>query len=128
MEAKSVITRPSAGDKLHGPGVYELTGLAWSGRGAIERVEITTDGGRTWQAAELQTPVLPKAHTRFRWSWKWDGRDAIIASRATDDTGYTQPNVADLIAVRGLQSGYHNNGIQFWNIASDGTVTNGNRA
>jgi sulfane dehydrogenase subunit SoxC len=128
MEAKSVITRPSAGDKLRGPGVYELTGLAWSGRGTIERVEITTDGGETWQAAELQIPVLPKAHTRFRLSWRWNGRDATIASRATDDTGYTQPQVADLVAVRGLQSGYHNNGIQFWNIASDGTVTNGNRA
>jgi sulfane dehydrogenase subunit SoxC len=128
MEAKSVITRPSAGDKLHGPGFYEVSGLAWSGRGTIDRVEITTDGGRTWQAAELQTPVLPKAHTRFRMSWKWDGSDALIASRATDDTGYTQPSVADLVAIRGLQSGYHNNGIQYWSIASDGTVTNGNRA
>lgn len=128
MEAKSIVTRPSGGDTLPGPGIYEVTGLAWSGRGAIARVEITTDGGRTWTPAELQTPVLPKAHTRFRWSWTWDGRDALLASRATDETGYAQPPIPDLIEVRGTNSQYHNNGIQVWKVASDGTITNGNRA
>ena len=127
MEAKSLITRPSAGDRLRGAGVYELTGLAWSGRGAIARVEITIDGGQSWTAAELQTPVLPKAHTRFRWSWKWDGRDALLASRATDETGYTQPTVQRLVEIRGVNSSYHNNGIQMWKVDSNGTVTNANR-
>ena len=127
MEAKSLITRPSAGDRLRGAGVYELTGLAWSGRGAIARVEITIDGGQSWTAAELQTPVLPKAHTRFRWSWKWDGRDALLASRAMDETGYTQPTVQRLVEIRGVNSNYHNNGIQMWKVESNGTVTNGNR-
>ncbi|PYR09778.1 MAG: sulfite dehydrogenase, partial [Acidobacteria bacterium] len=127
MEAKSLITRPSAGDRLRGAGVYELTGLAWSGRGAIARVEITIDGGQSWTAAELQTPVLPKAHTRFRWSWKWDGRDALLASRATDETGYTQPTVQRLVEIRGVNSNYHNNGIQMWKVDSNGTVTNANR-
>src|SRR6185295_15702692 len=101
------------------PGVYELTGIAWSGRGTIARVEITIDGGATWTPAELQAPVLPRAHTRFRWSWIWDGRDATIASRCTDDTGYTQPPLAELIKVRGTSSNYHNNGIQAWTVAPD---------
>jgi sulfane dehydrogenase subunit SoxC len=128
MEPKSLITRPSGGDTLPGTGVYELTGLAWSGRGSIARVEITVDGGATWSAAELETPVLPRAHTRFRWSWTWDGRDALIASRCSDSTGYTQPPLADLISLRGVNSQYHNNGIQAWKVAADGKITNGNRA
>ncbi len=127
MEAKSLITRPSSGDTLPGPGFYEVTGLAWSGRGAIQRVEVTADGGQTWTPAQLQTPILPKAHTRFRWAWQWDGKDAMLASRATDDTGYTQPLIASLVEVRGLNSNYHNNGVQMWKVAANGTVTNGNR-
>jgi sulfane dehydrogenase subunit SoxC len=128
LEAKSIITRPSAGDTLPGPGLYELTGIAWSGRGTIARVEITTDGGGTWSDAELQTPILRRAHTRFRWSWRWDGREALLASRCTDDSGYTQPPLMDLIKIRGTNSQYHNNGIQTWKVAADGTITNGNRA
>ncbi len=126
MDAKSVITRPSGGDTLAGAGIYEVTGLAWSGRGAISRVEISADAGRTWADATLQEPVLPRAHARFMWSWRWDGRDAVLQSRCTDDTGYVQPPRADLVAVRGLNSNYHNNAIQRWNVAADGSVTNGN--
>jgi len=128
MEPKSLITRPSGGDTLAGRGFYELTGIAWSGRGAIASVEITTDGGATWTAADLQSPVLPRAHTRFRFGWQWDGRDAVLASRCTDDTGYTQPPLADLIAARGTNSYYHNNAIQLWKVAADGKISNGNRA
>jgi sulfane dehydrogenase subunit SoxC len=128
MEPKSLITRPSGGDTLPGPGIYEVTGIAWSGRGTIARVEITVDGGATWTPAELQMPVLPIAHTRFRWSWKWDGREARIASRCADDTGYTQPPLAELIKIRGANSNYHNNAIQVWKVAADGKLTNGNRA
>jgi sulfane dehydrogenase subunit SoxC len=126
MDAKSVITRPSGGQTLGGPGVYEVTGLAWSGRGAIARVDVTADGGRTWARADLQEPVLPRAHTRFRWTWRWDGRDAQLASRCTDDTGYEQPPLPLLISLRGMNSGYHNNGIQVWTIAGSGRITNGN--
>jgi sulfane dehydrogenase subunit SoxC len=126
MEAKSLITRPSGGDSLPGAGAYELTGIAWSGRGAIARVDVTTDGGATWTPAELQTPVLPRAHTRFRWTWRWDGREALIASRCTDETGYAQPALPQLVEVRGVHSNYHNNAIQVWKIAADGKVTNGN--
>jgi sulfane dehydrogenase subunit SoxC len=128
MDAKSLVTRPSGGDTLQGPGVYELTGIAWSGRGTVARVDVTTDGGKTWVPTELQNPVLPLAHTRFRWSWRWDGQEAVLASRCVDDTGYVQPTVAELVAVRGTNSQYHNNGIQMWKVDSDGKITNGNAA
>lgn len=128
MEPKSLITRPSGGDTLAGAGTYQVTGLAWSGRGTIVKVEVSVDGGATWAQAELQTPVLPRAHTRFHLPWKWDGRETTIASRCTDDTGYTQPSIAELVAVRGANSNYHNNGIQAWKVAGDGKITNGNRA
>ena len=127
LEAKSLITRPSGGDTLTAGAPCEVTGLAWSGRGTIVSVEITTDGGATWKNAELQTPVLPIAHTRFRHAWKWDGHETLMASRCTDDTGYTQPPLPALIAVRGMNSTYHNNGIQVWKVASDGKITNGSR-
>src|SRR5215470_3745666 len=124
MEAKSVITFPSGGQALPGRGLYELTGLAWSGNGKIERVEITIDGGRTWVAAQLQEPRLPIALTRFRMPWRFEGREAVIASRAVDETGYVQPSRDDLIAARGTNSIYHFNGMKFWKVHTDGTVTN----
>lgn len=124
MEAKSVITFPSGGQTLPGPGLYELTGLAWSGSGRIERVEITVDGGKTWVNAVLQEPRLPIAFTRFRLPWRFDGRETVMASRATDESGYVQPSREALIAVRGTNSIYHFNGTKFWKVRSDGTVTN----
>ena len=124
MEAKSVITFPSGGQTLSRRGPYELTGLAWSGRGRIERVEVTIDNGRTWRQAELQEPRLPMALTRFRLAWRFDGQDSRIASRAIDDTGYVQPTRAALVTARGTNSIYHYNGIKFWQVRPDGTVTN----
>ena len=123
QEAKSLVTFPSGGQTLPGPGQYELTGLAWTGRGRIERVEVTLDGGRTWQPAQLQEPRLRMAFTRFRLPWRWDGRPAVIASRSTDESGYVQPTREELIAVRGTNSGYHFNGIKLWKVAADGSVT-----
>src|SRR6266567_4406438 len=124
MEAKSVITFPSGGQTLPGNGLYGLTGLAWSGSGRIDRVEITTDGGKSWVDAELQEPRLPIAWTRFRLPFRFDGREAVIASRATDESGYVQPTREALIAVRGVNSGYHYNGIKLWKVKADGSVTN----
>jgi len=124
MEAKSVITFPSGGQQLAGHGLYELTGLAWSGRGRVERVEVTTDGGRNWVRAILQEPPLPIALTRFRLPWRFEGRESVIASRAIDETGYVQPTREALIAVRGTNSIYHYNGIKFWKVRADGTVAN----
>jgi sulfane dehydrogenase subunit SoxC len=88
MDAKSVITRPSGGQKLPGPGFHEITGLAWSGRGKITKVEISVDGGTTWKPAQIQDPVHSKAFTRFRLPWTWDGKETKIVSRCWDDTGY----------------------------------------
>jgi sulfane dehydrogenase subunit SoxC len=124
MEAKSVITFPSGGQTIPGNGSYEVTGLAWSGRGRIERVEVTADGGRSWAKADLQEPRLPIALTRFRLAWRFEGREAVIASRAIDETGYVQPTREELVAVRGTNSAYHFNGIKFWRVRADGTVTN----
>jgi sulfane dehydrogenase subunit SoxC len=124
MEAKSVITFPSGGQTLPARGAYELTGVAWSGHGRIERVDITLDGGKTWRQATLQEPRLPLALTRFRMEWRFDGQEAVIASRAVDETGYVQPTRAALVAVRGTSSTYHYNGIKLWRVRADGTVTN----
>jgi sulfane dehydrogenase subunit SoxC len=124
MEAKSVITRPSGGQRLAGPGLYEISGLAWSGRGRVRRVEVSADGGASWRDARLQAPVLPKCLTRFRALWTWTGAPALLQSRATDETGYVQPPRAALVAVRGLNSGYHDNAIQSWSVRPDGSVLN----
>ncbi len=126
MDAKSVITQPSGGMTLNGPGFYEITGLAWSGRGTIARVDVSVDGGRTWAKASLDEPVLPISHTRFRSPWTWNGGEALLASRAADDTGYEQPTREALTSVRGFNSNYHNNAIQLWKVAADGRITNGN--
>jgi sulfane dehydrogenase subunit SoxC len=126
MECRSVITQPSGGHALPARGFWEIRGLAWSGRGRITKVEVSTDAGKTWGAAALDQPVLAMAHTRFRFPWNWDGREAILESRATDESGYVQPTRQQLEAVRGKASVYHYNGIQRWRVGSDGKVTNSN--
>ncbi len=123
MEAKSVITSPSGGQRVQA-GFIEIRGLAWSGRGRITRVEVSMDGGRSWQPAALQDPVLPKCHTRFYVPWRWNGENVILQSRCLDETGYQQPDRATLVAVRGVNSVYHYNAIQSWHIAADGQVSN----
>jgi sulfane dehydrogenase subunit SoxC len=124
QEVKSVITTPSGGQRLQGRGYYEITGLAWSGRGKIRRVDVSTDGGRNWRTARLQEPVLAKALTRFRLDWTWDGAPALLQSRAIDDTGHVQPTMPQLRAVRGTRSIYHNNAIKTWQLQPNGEVWN----
>jgi len=124
MEAKSVITSPSGEQRLPGPGLYEIRGLAWSGRGLVRRVEVSSDGGKTWRVAKLQAPVLRMAHTRFTLDWKWDGREAVLQSRCIDESGYVQPTTEELVRVRGRNFVYFNNGIQSWRVASDGGIHN----
>jgi sulfane dehydrogenase subunit SoxC len=127
MEAKSVITRPSGEQVLKGRGFYEISGLAWSGRGRITRVEVSTDDGKTWADAQLTGPVLPKAATQFSMPWKWDGGGAALQSRCTDETGYVQPTREKLLSVRGLHAGpdgfNHYNGIKTWFVHRDGKVS-----
>jgi sulfane dehydrogenase subunit SoxC len=125
MEAKSVITYPSGGMKLPGPGLYEIQGLAWSGRGTIRAVDVSTDGGKNWQEAKLDLPVLEKSLTQFRIPWRWDGNPVKIMSRAVDSTGYVQPGIEDLRKARAL-TGFvqHLNPIFPWAVSASGEVTN----
>jgi sulfane dehydrogenase subunit SoxC len=124
IEVKSIITRPSPGLTLKGPGFYEISGLAWSGNGRIRQVEVSADGGQSFAPAALQEPVLPKALTRFRAAWQWNGGPAVLQSRATDDTGMVQPSRAQFVADRGLRGNYHYNAIQSWRIDQAGEAIN----
>jgi sulfane dehydrogenase subunit SoxC len=124
IEVKSIITRPSPGLLLKGPGFYEISGLAWSGRGRVVRVEVSADGGASWTEAALQDPVLPKALTRFRAAWSWNGGPAVLQSRATDETGMTQPTRAQFAAERGLRGLYHYNAVASWRIDEKGEASN----
>lgn len=123
MDATSLITRPAAPQRLSGPGWWEISGLAWSGRGRITKVEVSTDGGRSWAPARVLGEALPKAHTRFSHMWRWDGREAVLMSRATDETGYVQPTRRELLAVRGPGTDFHFNHVRPWHVAADGAVT-----
>ena len=122
MEVKSIITAPAHPMRIE-RGWHEIAGVAWSGRGKIARVEVSMDGGRSWTLAELQDPVLPKAHTRFRLMWEWNGRATSVMSRATDETGSVQPTRAVFESTRGKGTDYHYNYIRAWNVGGDGRVT-----
>jgi sulfane dehydrogenase subunit SoxC len=134
---KSVITRPSGGHQLPGRGFYEITGLAWSGGGAVRKVEVSTDGGKTWKDAQLQEPTFRKAHARFRFGWNWNGEETVIQSRCTDDNGDVQPTMSEIATIWGLAPDYfqsknfqtaghfgHFNAIQPWKVNRDGSVQN----
>lgn len=122
FDARSIITTPAYPQTI-APGWVEIRGIAWSGHGRITRVEISTDGGGSWEPARLQEPVLPKAHTRFRHLWRWEGAEAEIMSRAVDETGYVQPRREALRAERGRRArGYHLNPITGWTVHADGRM------
>ncbi len=125
MDCKSVITNPSPQAPInHGKGHTVLTGLAWSGQGTVDRVDITLDGGKNWHAARIDGPRLPKALHRFYYEFDWDGSPLLLQSRAVDSTGYVQPTKDELRTVRGTNSIYHNNGIQTWHVLKNGEVEN----
>jgi sulfane dehydrogenase subunit SoxC len=124
MGVKSLITSPSFGLTMQGPGLYEISGIAWTGAGRIRRVEVSADGGQTWAEAALTEPVLSKSLTRFQMAWRWNGGPAVLMSRAIDETGAVQPTRTALIAERGERSNYHNNAIQNWRVAANGEVAN----
>ena len=122
MDAKSLITAPSPGQKMQGPGVYEIRGLAWSGRGRITKVEVSADAGASWAEAELQDPIMPRCFTRFRLPWSWTGKPAILKSRAVDETGYVQPERDVLIKARGREGYFHYNAIVSWAVDAEGSI------
>jgi sulfane dehydrogenase subunit SoxC len=123
MEAKSVITFPSGEMKLPGPGFYNISGFAWSGRGRVQSVDVSTDGGATWVPARIESVPEPICTVRFSLPWMWNGQPAVLQSRCTDETGYIQPTREALIAERGVSSvGYHTNPVTGWRVRPDGTV------
>jgi len=131
QEVKSFITHPSPGLAMKGPGFYEISGIAYSGNGRIARVMVSADGGQTWAQAALQEPVLPKAFTRFRIPWQWNGGPAVLQSRAWDEGGNAQPTRAQIVALRGQTSkpppvlafpSQHYNGPTSWAIDTSGSV------
>jgi sulfane dehydrogenase subunit SoxC len=124
QEVKSVITSPSGGQKILVQGQHNITGVAWSGRGKIKRVDVSIDGGRNWREARLQTPIQSKCLTRFQLPFHWTGEMALLMSRAVDETGHIQPTYAENRAVRGSRGIYHNNSIQTWQVTQSGEVKN----
>ena len=125
MEAKSVITHPSPQAPInHKSGFTVLSGIAWSGRGRIARVDVSLDGGRNWRAAKIDGPSGDKALARFYNEFEWDGSELLLQSRAMDETGYVQPSKAELRKYRGVNSIYHNNGIQTWHVRKNGEIEN----
>jgi sulfane dehydrogenase subunit SoxC len=124
MEVKSVITSPSGRMQLHRKGVYEISGLAWSGEGTIRRVEVSADGGKSWAEAGLQSRPGPQALTRFRIPWRWQGQEAVLLSRAIDDRGNVQPDRDSALARFSPAGFYHYNGMQSWQVSRQGIVTN----
>jgi len=133
MGPKSVITRPSGGQRLPVRGFYQITGLAWSGGGAVRRVEVSTDGGATWKDAQIQGPVHQKAHTRFRLDWEWNGEEAVLQSRCTDERSEVQPTVAEIARIWRVNVDFfqktplitgHFNAIQPWRVTREGNVQN----
>jgi sulfane dehydrogenase subunit SoxC len=131
-EVKSFITQPSFGTALKAPGFYEISGIAYSGGGAITKVMVSADGGKSWGEAALDGPISPKAFTRFRMPWRWDGQPVTLTSRATDDSGATQPLRADFVAARGetktpVKSALafpnnHYNSLTSWGIDAKGEI------
>lgn len=124
MDAKSVVTNPSPQAPLKHKGRNVLSGLAWSGRGTVKRVDVSLDGGRNWQTARIDGPVLDKSLVRFYVDFDWNGQELMVQSRAMDSTGYVQPTKDELRKVRGVNSIYHNNGIQTWLVRSSGETEN----
>jgi sulfane dehydrogenase subunit SoxC len=132
MEVKSFITHPSYGLSLKQPGLYAISGVAYSGTGRISKVMVSADGGKSWGEAALQGPVHDKAFTRFVMPWRWDGQPAILQSRAYDDGGNVQPLRAEFVAMRGEASrpvttplafpNQHYNSITSWAVDSAGEI------
>jgi sulfane dehydrogenase subunit SoxC len=132
QEVKSFITHPSFGHALKDKGFYEVSGVAYSGNGRIAKVMVSADAGKSWAQAALQEPVVPKAFTRFRMPWRWDGQPVVLQSRAWDEAGNVQPTRAEFVAARGQTEkpvasplafpNQHYNSITSWGIESNGEI------
>jgi sulfane dehydrogenase subunit SoxC len=123
MGVKSVITRPSPGLTMSGPGVYEISGLAWSGAGRVRRVEVSADGGKSWAEAQLPELNPSRGLTRFRLAWAWSGQPAVLISRATDEIGAVQPTRKAWLADFAPGQAYHLNAMTSWGVDAAGKVS-----
>jgi sulfane dehydrogenase subunit SoxC len=122
IEPKSLIVSPSPGMKLPTPGLYQVSGLAWSGHGKVAKVEVSADAGKSWSEAALQEPVLRHCFTRFRMPWRWDGKPAVLQSRVTDEKGNVQPTREALLKERSEFDYFHYNAILSWAVSAEGTI------
>jgi DMSO/TMAO reductase YedYZ molybdopterin-dependent catalytic subunit len=90
MKVKSIVTDPAPG-QLVPVGIRRVEGAAWSGEKEVVKVEVSTDGGSSWQEARL----LPRSgYSWYRWEYTWkipSPGDYVLMSRATNDVGQTQP-------------------------------------
>jgi len=123
IEPKSLIISPSPGMNLPAAGLYQISGLAWSGHGKVAKVEVSADGGKSWAEAALQEPVLDYCFTRFRMPWRWDGGEAVLQSRITDEQGNVQPTRKALLAERSPYDYFHYNAIVSWAVSSEGRIS-----
>ena len=124
MGVKSLITSPSGKMKLNRKGIYEISGIAWSGAGGIKKVEVSADGGKSWATAGLQSEFRTLSLRRFRIPWRWEGQTAVLQSRATDDSGNVQPTRSTALAKYAKANIYHFNGTQSWHVSNAGVVKN----
>lgn len=124
MQVKSIITAPSGQMQLPEKGVFEISGLAWSGNGSVREVEVSADGGQSWAKAAIQSDIGEHKPVRFRIPWRWDGQPAVLQSRAVDSGGNVQPSRSQALQNVAPGFSYHFNGIQSWQVGIDGRVSN----
>ena len=125
MDAKSVITSPSPQAPVRAEGVQRDLGpgLVWPRQGQARRC-LARRRTQLAHGADRWAWCLTKACVRFYYEFDWNGEELLLQSRAMDDTGYVQPSKDALRKIRGVNSIYHNNGIQTWALKPDGEVEN----
>ena len=125
-EVNSTVTSPSPEidwTHLEDGDIIEIEGLAWSGMGTITRVDLSFDGGKTYTNAKLKGLVLPKAWTRWSFMHTYKkGERLLLTSRAMDDAGYIQPTIDQEVSVMGVESVYHRNAVETWEVTATGEV------
>jgi hypothetical protein len=106
MKLKSIITQPLPGETLPA-GTVVVLGAAYGGETGVDRVEVSLDGGTSWQPAEFIGPHEPYAWRQWQYQWKAAAKgDYLIMARAADSQGRIQPMQAEWNAL-----GYGNNGV-----------------
>ena len=125
-EVNSTVTSPSPEidwKDLNDGDLVEIEGLAWSGMGTITGVDFSLDGGKNYTEAKLKGLVLPKSWTRWSYMHTYKkGDQLLLTSRAMDDAGYIQPTIDQEVSVMGVESVYHRNAVETWEVTATGEV------